>query len=132
MAATSHVIARDPVDVTGLFEAARMAAGGAPRWTLFDGPGFEKVCMLRTDNDQGAAAIAAVHYPRRGGPYPREDHAPDGYARVMFTSDFGADEAADRQLHVRLAAAVVRWLGERGLRWWWQYGEEDWQAGQPS
>jgi hypothetical protein len=132
MGATSRVIVQDPVDASGLFQAARKAAGGAPEWTLFDGPGYSDVNMLRTNDDQGAAAIADVQYPPGGGPYPREDDAPDGYARVIFTSAYLADEAAVRQRHVGLVVAVVRWLNERGLRWWWHHEDEPWQDGWPS
>jgi hypothetical protein len=131
MGATSRVVVRDPVDVDSLFQAARQAAGGAPTWTRFAGPEYADVNMLRTDDNQGAAAITSVHFPPDGGMYPREDDAPDGYARVIFTSSYLASEAAQRRRHVDLVAGVTRWLEEQGLRWWWDYEDEPWQDGWP-
>jgi hypothetical protein len=129
---TTYVIARDPVDPRGLFDAAREVVGNPTKWTLHDGPDFGDVHMYQTSGGQGADAVVSVHFPAAGGRYPREDPStagPDGYAHVGFTTGFFDSQDEAWHHHADLVRALGRWLDARQVRWCWVFENDEWIFG---
>jgi hypothetical protein len=117
MATTTTIVVQDRVDAYELFAAARTVLG-LPldgRWDLVD---HGRVHMLQTLPEQGAPALASVHFPVDGRPHPGEPDAglPGGYALLAFTSDGGVTNQT-RRWHRDLAGRAGSWLTHRRLRW---------------
>jgi hypothetical protein len=132
MSASTYVIARDPVDPRGLFNAAREVVGNPQKWTLHDGPDFGDVHMYQTQGGQGADAVVSVHFPAAGGRYPAEDPGvpkPDGYAHIGFITGWWDSEDDVRRHHAGLVADLGRWLDAQGVRWCWSFEGAEWIFG---
>lgn len=130
MSTTTAVIVQDPVNARELFDAARTVVGNPGLWALHDGAAFSsRVNMYQTQSDQGAKAIASVHFRAGGGPLPRaETQGQDGYALVTFSGG-GDSQDEIRTRHTKLATALGRWLDARGIRWRWSFEDDPWTDG---
>lgn len=127
MSSDSVIVIRDVVDPRALFDAARLAVGNPPGWSLHDQPpSFTTVGMYLTDPEQEANAQVSVHFPVAGGLFPVEVDPeayagyPHGYAHAGFTV-FGPD--GSRRCHLQLMRKLAPWL--EGLRWSWQFSNDD-------
>jgi hypothetical protein len=132
MPASTYVIARDPVDPRGVFDAAREVVGNPQKWTLHDGPDFGDVHMYQTQGGQGAEAVVSVHFPAAGGRYPDEEPSipkPDGYAHIGFITGWHDSEDEVRRHHGGLVAELGRWLDTQGVRWCWSFEGGEWIFG---
>ncbi|MER6757596.1 hypothetical protein ABT235_25820 [Micromonospora echinofusca] len=129
MTVTTTIVVGDPVDAYELFAAARTVLG-LPldgRWHLVD---HGRVHMLQTLPDQGAPALASVHFPVTGGRHPGEPDAgvPGGYALLAFTSD-GGDTHRTRRWHRDLTGRAGAWLTSRRLTWTYSYDNGPYTTG---